>query len=432
MECIGVGIREILMTRSALVRDLCHELVLLDLLDLVSGVAIFTVRQFLCGIGRWWGMDAGGEFFIDTLMASGAGCSQVLEMNGRLLDRVVQDIVRVVAVRTYGTGKQSFLDQATAVNTAGIIHEDVSSRYWRLRRRQLSVAITAELRNPGAVGLVALIEVRHNLMFSMAICTIGRFWILLDVPLPMIAVEVIFSDLSMTVGAVHPARRLTGAVPPGVDIRMTLHAGNISVHGILDILFQNSERNLLANRDLMKVRLLVAFQAFAVGSAQDQARPPDLMRMVAIGTRRDRPHLLFPKFPLDDFDMDFFDPGVTLSTGLGDVLRRDGRIRIRVRKDEMIPMAVVARSRHGEASPEQAFAVDALGIVAQDLFFRNVVDTGDRRTLSMARSAKERDVHLVSFRPDVRRGQSIVSAVALFAGGGVRGSSFESLAVDPG
>jgi len=74
-------------------------------------------------------------------------------------------------------------------------------------------------------------------MFSMAICTIGRFWVLLHVPLPMIAVEVIFSDLSMTVGAVHPAGRLTGAVPPGVDIRMTLHAGNISVHGILDILF---------------------------------------------------------------------------------------------------------------------------------------------------------------------------------------------------
>src|SRR4030043_504131 len=241
-------------------------------------------------------MDAVGELFIDTLMASGASRGEILKIDGGLLNRVVQDKVGVMAIGTDGTGKQSFLDQATAVNTAGIVHQDVSFRFLRLRRRELSMAITAELRDPGAVGLVALIEVRHNLMFSMAICTIGRFWILLDVPLPMIAVEVIFSDLSMTVGAVHPACRLTGAVPPGVDIRMTLHAGNISVHGILDILFQNSERNLLANRDLMKVRLLVAFQAFAVGSAQDQARPPDLMRMGAIGTRRDRPPPLSPKF----------------------------------------------------------------------------------------------------------------------------------------
>ena len=51
MDRVGVGVREVLMTRSALVRDLRHELVLLDLLDLVSGVAIFTVRQFFCGIG---------------------------------------------------------------------------------------------------------------------------------------------------------------------------------------------------------------------------------------------------------------------------------------------------------------------------------------------------------------------------------------------
>ena len=156
------------------------------------------------------------------------------------------------------------------------------------------------------------------------------------------------------------------------------------------------------------------------------------MGMVAIGTSRNRPDLLFPKFPLDDFDMDFFDPGVTLSTGLGDVLRRDRGVGVRMRKDEMVPMAVVARSRNGQASFEQAFAVDALGIVAQDLFFRNVVNAGDRRTLSMACSAEEGDVHLVGFRPDIRRRQNIVSAVALFAGGGVRSSSFESLAVDPG
>jgi len=213
---------------------------------------------------------------------------------------------------------------------------------------------------------------------------------------------------------------------------MTLHAGNISVHGILDILFQNSERNLLARRDLMKVHLLVAFQTFAVGSAQDQARPLDSMGMMAIGTSRDRPDLLFPKLPFDDLDVDLFDPGVTLSTGLGDVLRRNGGGRIRVGEDEMVPVAVVARGRNGQASFEQAFAVDALGIVAQDLSFRNVVDTGDRRPLSMARSAEERDVHFVGFRPDVRGGQNIVVAVTFLAGGGVWGSSFESLAVDPG
>src|SRR4030066_468389 len=106
----------------------------------------------------------------------------------------------------------------------------------------------------------------------------------------------------------------------------------------------------------MKVRLLVAFQTFAVGSAQDQARPLDSMGMMAIGTSRDRPDLLFPQLPFDDLDVDLFDPGVTLSTGRGDVLRRNGGGRIRVGGGEMVPVASVARGRNGQASFEQPFA----------------------------------------------------------------------------
>ena len=73
-------------------------------------------------------MDAVGELLINTLMASGASRGEILEIDRGLLDIIIQDEVSIMTVRTYGTGKQSFLDQATAMNTAGIVHQDVSSR----------------------------------------------------------------------------------------------------------------------------------------------------------------------------------------------------------------------------------------------------------------------------------------------------------------
>lgn len=156
------------------------------------------------------------------------------------------------------------------------------------------------------------------------------------------------------------------------------------------------------------------------------------MGMMTIRAGRDSANFFFPKLPLDDLDMDFFDPGVTLRAGCGNVPSRDSGGGIRVGEDEMVPVAIVTGGCNGQASLEQALAVDALRIVGQDIFLWNVVDTGYRCSFTMARSTKHGDIHFVGFRAEIRRGKNIVLAVALFAGGSIRSASFEGLAVYSG
>lgn len=122
---------------------------------------------------------------------------------------------------------------------------------------------------------------------------------------------------------------------------------------------------------------------------------------MAIRAGRDRADFFFPKLPFDDLDVDFFDPGVASRARPGNIPSRDRGSRIRVGKDEMVPVTVVTGGGDGQAPLEQAFPVDALGIIAKDFPLGNIVDTGDRRPFTMARSAEERNVHLVGLRADI-------------------------------
>lgn len=264
-------------------------------------------------------MDTGGEFLVNALMTGGASGGQVLGMSGGLLLGAVQDEMAVVAIGADGAGEQSFLDQAAAVDGAGVVHQDTVFRVFLLRPLQLTMAAPAELGNVGPVGLIALVEVRHDLVFAVTIRAIRRLGGLLHIVLTVSAIEIIFGGLRMTIGAIHPTGRFAGTAPLRVDVGMTLHAGNISMHGVLDVLFQDGQGDLLAFRDLVNVRFFVAPQTFPVGRAQNQPGPFDFMGMMAIGTGGDCADFFFPELPFDDLDVDFFDPGVALSAGPGDV-----------------------------------------------------------------------------------------------------------------
>jgi len=72
--------------------------------------------------------------------------------------------------------------------------------------------------------------------------------------------------------------------------------------------------------------------------------------------------------------VDFFDPGMALGAGPGDVSHRNRRIGIRVWQNKMVSVAIIARGGDDQTPLEQAFSMDTLGIIAQNVSFGNVVN----------------------------------------------------------
>ena len=81
MNGFYVGFRQVFMAGTALMGHLCHELVLFDFLDLVSGMTVFTIGEFFVCFGNGWTVNAGDKIFINAFVARGAGCREVLVMN---------------------------------------------------------------------------------------------------------------------------------------------------------------------------------------------------------------------------------------------------------------------------------------------------------------------------------------------------------------
>jgi hypothetical protein len=101
-------------------------------------------------------------------------------------------------------------------------------------------------------------------------------------------------------------------------------------------------------------------------------------------------------------------------------------------KDKVVAVTVVAGGGHDQALLEQSLAVNALGIIRQDVSFRNVVHTGDRGSFPVAFSAENWDIHFVCSGLDVGVRKDIVISVTLAAGRGIWSPAFQSLSVDSG
>jgi hypothetical protein len=92
-------------------------------------------------------------------------------------------------------------------------------------------------------------------------------------------------------------------------------------------------------------------------------------------------------------------------------------------KDEMVSVTVIAGGCDDQSLFEQPCSVNALGIVGQDIFFRDIVNAGNRRSLTVAFSTENGNIHFVGLRPDVTGGKNRVFAVTFAAGGGIGGIS---------
>ena len=135
----------------------------------------------------------------------------------------------------------------------------------------------------------------------------------------MPAVEKIFGDLGMAVGAVHLLNGFAGAVPLWIDIGVAFHTGNILVGGILDVRFIYSQRHFLTINNFIDILFFVTVQAFPVGSSQYKTCRSDSVGLMAVRTGGDGPWLLFPEFSPDNLGVDFLDPGVALHASRRDV-----------------------------------------------------------------------------------------------------------------
>ena len=124
---------------------------------------------------------------------------------------------------------------------------------------------------------------------------------------------------------------------------------------------------------------------------------------------------LFPEFAADRLAVHFFDLGVALGAGGRDVAAVDRGIRVRVGQDVVGGVAGNAICRNDQSLLEQRLAVNALGIVLNDVVLINLPLGLDRGALAVALSADERYFQRSHGGKPILDRQDIVIAVAVHA-----------------
>ena len=114
------------MTGSALMGYLGHELILLDLLDLMGRMTIFTRRQFFLLVRPGYVVNALCVLVVDAFVAGSTCGGEVFVIGRRTFVIVLELQVGRVAVRAYGAGKESLFNKALSVYAAGVVDHSVS------------------------------------------------------------------------------------------------------------------------------------------------------------------------------------------------------------------------------------------------------------------------------------------------------------------
>jgi hypothetical protein len=217
----------------------------------------------------------------------------------------------------------------------------------------------------------------------------------------MAALEIILCHLGMTIGAIHLAGCFTGTMLLWINVGVAFHARDVPVLGILQVFFSDGQRDLLTIDRLGNILCFMAFQAFPIGHAEDQAGSAYGVRPMAVRASRDSSRFCFPKFPSYDFSVYLFDPRMTICTGSCDIASRDCGAGIGMGKNEVVSVAIIACCCDDETLPEETFTVYTLGIVAQDIPLGYVIYPCYRCTFPVAFPAQNRNIHFVRARPDV-------------------------------
>ena len=124
-----------------------------------------------------------------------------------------------------------------------------------------------------------------------------------------------------------------------------------------------------------------------------------------------------------------FDFRVTLRARCRDIFSRNRRRRVGVRQNRVRGMARRAVRRNNQAFPQQAFAVNALGKILDDVVLVDFSLLRDFRSFLMTFATEERNLQRRNLRLRILGGENVMSAVTVFARRRKRVAAFDGFAV---
>lgn len=105
--------------------DFGHELILLDLFDLMGGMAVFASRQFFFLICPGYVMDAFGVLIINAFVAGCACGRKIFVISRRTFVLMMELEMSGMTIRTNRAGKEPFFDQPLSVDAAGVVDQSI-------------------------------------------------------------------------------------------------------------------------------------------------------------------------------------------------------------------------------------------------------------------------------------------------------------------
>ncbi len=161
--------------------------------------------------------------------------------------------------------------------------------------------------------------------------------------------------------------------------------------------------------------IAVAAQAIGIGHALRIEDVPYFVRLMAIHAGRQDMRFFLPKLSANRLPVHFLDFRMTLRAGRDDVPPIDRRIRIGMRQNIVRRVARHAIRSHDEPLFHERFAVNALGIIFENIVLIDSPLRLHRRSFPMATSAHERNFQRSHRRPGILHGNDVMVPMAIDA-----------------
>lgn len=225
-------------------------------------------------------------------------------------------------------------------------------------------------------------------MRAMAILADRGIGIVLSDLLSVDAGDILLANFVVASGAVHfVGNGFARSHSRGVYLRMALAAGNLAVAGV-GYLVRVDIHGLPVTR-AAQLLVGVATHAVCIGHPQLIEDVSDLVRLMAIRTGGQHVGLFFPELATNHLAVYGFDLRVALGAGIGNILTIDRRSGIGMRQDRVRGVASGAGRGHGQPLLQQRLAVNALGVISQDIVLGNLAIAGNGSSFLMALAADE-------------------------------------------
>lgn len=203
----------------------------------------------------------------------------------------------------------------------------------------------------------------------------------------MFAALKLLPDLLVATAAINRVGDgFAGTQARGIHLGVALAAGYFGMPRASDL--DHSHEHIAAVRG-SEMLIGVAAHAIGIGHALGIENVAHFMGLMAVDAGRQDVRFLFPKFSSDGLAMHLFDLGVTLRACGRDVAAGNRGARIRMWEDVVRRVAGDTVCSYHQSFLEQRLAVNAFGIVFEDVVLVNLPVRLDRRSFAVTFSAHE-------------------------------------------